>query len=79
MHEEIVLRRRPSTEVIEAPREALISLEVLQTARPDELHVAGDLITIADQVVYRVAGWHTTPPGLLCWLAEDRRPPREGT
>lgn len=76
---EIVVRRRPSTEVLEAPKEALITLEVLQGARPDELHISGDLITIGDQVVYRVVGWQPEPAALLCWLTEDRRTPREGT
>jgi hypothetical protein len=77
--ESIVLRTQPAVVVIEAPREALISLELLASADPELVRVCGDLVEIADQVVYRVTGWCTQPRALLCWLAEDRRPPREGT
>jgi len=78
MPEPIVLLTRPGIEVVKAPREALITLDVLRAADPRCLHVAGDLITIAGQVVYRVVGWQPTPPALLCWLAEDNRPKTAG-
>ncbi|WP_405994970.1 hypothetical protein [Streptomyces sp. NBC_00986] len=79
MSDELTLRRVPGgIEILEAPHSACISLEVLHEACGHEMQVHGDKITLADQVVYQVTAWQASPPGLRCFLIEDRRPRPEG-
>lgn len=79
MTSELTLQRVPGgIRILEAPRLACISLEVLAEACGHELQVNGDRITIADQVVYQVTAWQAYPPGLTVALIEDRRPKTEG-
>lgn len=71
--DQIVVTRTPGRiEITKAPRKAKISLEVLAAGCGHEVAVHGDLITLAEQVVYRVVGWD--PLGSLAVeLYEDRR------
>lgn len=70
---QIVITRTPGqVEISKAPRRARISLESLAAGCPHEICVREDLITLAEQVVYRVVG--LDPLGsLVVELHEDRR------
>jgi hypothetical protein len=75
---EITVQRVPGgIRVLEAPRLACISLELLAEACGHTMQVRGDRITLADQVVYQVTAWQTSPPGLTVALIEDLRPKGE--
>ncbi|MBZ6259753.1 hypothetical protein KVH22_30000 [Streptomyces olivaceus] len=79
MSDELTVRRVPGgIEILDAPRSAVISLQVLAEACGHEVRVNGDQIVVADQVVYQVTAWQASPPGLRCALMEDRRPRGEG-
>lgn len=71
--DQIVFTRTPGrTEITKAPHKAKITLESLATGCGHEVTAQGDLITLAEQVVYRVVGWD--PLGALAVeLYEDRR------
>lgn len=56
-----------------ADETSAISLVLLAESCPHFMRVAGDLITIADQVVYRVTGYDFENKALLVRLVEDRR------
>lgn len=78
MGSEITIERVPGgIRVLEAPRLACISLELLAAACGHTMRVNGDRITIADQVVYQVTAWQASPPGLTVALIDDRRPKGE--
>lgn len=78
MDGELTLQQVPGgIRVLNAPRLACISLEVLGDACGHALRVAGDRITVADQVVYQVTAWQASPPGLTVALIEDLRPEGE--
>ncbi|REE62132.1 hypothetical protein BX257_4745 [Streptomyces sp. 3212.3] len=78
MSGDIVMTRVPGgIRVLTAPDRASITLQLLAEACSHELRVHGDLITIADQVVYRVIGWQPDSAALTVALFEDRRTPEE--
>lgn len=71
---EIVFTSFPGgVRVDRAPEMAAITLELLTQACSHFMRVHGDLITIADQVVYRVTGYDFENKALLVRLVEDRR------
>ncbi|MEU5111704.1 hypothetical protein AB0G64_09410 [Streptomyces longwoodensis] len=71
---DLTLQRVPGgIRVLHAPERASIGLRGLTEACSHELRVEGDLVTIADQVVYRVTGWQAG--ALVLVLVEDRRTP----
>lgn len=55
----------------QAPETAAITLELLARSCEHSLTVHGDLVTVAEQVVYRVVGFAGCE--LLVNLVEDRR------
>lgn len=69
---DLTLQRVPGgIRVLHAPARTSIGLQVLTEACSHELRAVGDLLTIADQVVYRVTGWRAGALALV--LVEDRR------
>ena len=71
---EIVCTRFPGgVRVVQADASAAITLELIARSCEHHLTVNGDLITIAEQVVYRVTGY--ADHELLVELVEDRRRP----
>lgn len=71
---DIVLTSVPGgVRIDRADETSAISLELLAGACSHLMRVQGDLITIADQVVYRVTGYSFENKALLVRLVEDRR------
>jgi hypothetical protein len=72
MDADLTLQKVPGgIRVLSAPERTSIGLQVLAEACSHELKVYRDLVTIADQVVYRVTGWRACALDLV--LVEDRR------